>query len=34
MSKAYVMMNCELGEEKTAIEAIKKIELYNWDKLK
>jgi len=25
MSKAYVMMNCELGEEKTAIEAIKKI---------
>ena len=25
MSKAYVMMNCELGEEKTAIEAITKI---------
>jgi DNA-binding Lrp family transcriptional regulator len=25
MSKAYVMMNCNLGEEKTVIEALKKI---------
>ena len=25
MSKAYVMMNCDLGEEKIIIESLKKI---------